>query len=65
LAGIDVAHWDFPTRGLSIFVHPGRSRSARCYHHLHQRLLNLFVGGADPCVLRSTARSGRIAALRI
>ena len=65
LAGIDVAHRDFPTRGLSILVHSGRSRSARCYHYLHQRLFNLFVRGADPGVLRGPARSGQSVALRV
>ena len=68
----EFSHWLASTLHIEIFPREvyqfssiQRSRSARCYHHLHQRLLNLFIGSADPCVLRGAARSGRIAPLRI
>src|SRR4029077_8988770 len=54
-----------PARGLSIFVNSGGGHTAGCCHHLHQRVLHLFLCCLDPRLLRRAPRSGEGAALRV
>ncbi len=69
----EFSHWLASTLHIEIFPRevyqfssiPAEVVPRRCRHHLHQRLFDLFVGCADPCVLRRAARTGQSFALRV
>src|SRR5207253_7114592 len=64
-AGIDIAHRDFPARGLSIFRDPGGNHPEGRCHHLHQRVSHLLVCGADSRLFCGASRPGEGAEIRI